>query len=265
MNLDLEAKRAIVTGGGRGIGFAIATTLAAENANVAIAGRDMANLQRAATNLAQGGHGDILPVLVDTTDDVSVRSMVNAVGENFGGVDILVNCAAQPASGSAPSLNDLTDQEMRQQFETKVLGYLRCARAVAPYMIHQAWGRIVNVSGLNARQATSIVGSIRNVSVAALTKNLADELGPSGIGVTVVHPGMTITEKTPDTLAEIAERTGRTTAEVEAQLAAATSIGRLVTAAEVADVVAFLCSPRSVAITGDAIAVGGGSRGPIYY
>ena len=126
-------------------------------------------------------------------------------------------------------------------------GYLRCARAVAPLWPRQGWGRIVNVSGLAARQTGSVVGSVRNVAVAAMTKNLADELGPAGINVTVVHPGPTITERTPPAAAP------------------STCRSAAVTAAEVADVIAFLARPRSVAINGDAIAVGGGTNGAIHY
>jgi NAD(P)-dependent dehydrogenase (short-subunit alcohol dehydrogenase family) len=132
-------------------------------------------------------------------------------------------------------------------------------------MAAQGWGRIVNVSGLNARLSGSLAGSVRNVAVAAMTKNLADELGPAGIGVTVVHPGTTVTERTPALLLDRAARDGVTPGEAEARLAAATSLGRLVTAAEVADVVVFLASPRSAAVTGDAIAAGGGTRGVIHY
>jgi NAD(P)-dependent dehydrogenase (short-subunit alcohol dehydrogenase family) len=120
-------------------------------------------------------------------------------------------------------------------------------------MAGAGWGRIVNVSGLAARQAGSVVGSVRNVAVAALTKNLADELGPRGINVTVVHPGFTLTERTAALGID------------EAAIAGGVAIGRIVTADEVADVIAFLCSPRSVAITGDAIAAGGGARGAIHY
>jgi NAD(P)-dependent dehydrogenase (short-subunit alcohol dehydrogenase family) len=181
-------------------------------------------------------------------------------------VDVLVNAAARPASSApVPPLAELTDDALRAEVETKVLGYLRCARAVAPLMAARGWGRIVNVSGLNARLSGSLVGSVRNVAVAAMTKNLADELGPSGITVTTVHPGTTVTERTAPMLLDRAVREGTSPGEVEARLAAATSIGRLVTAAEVADVVAFLCSPRSAGITGDAIAVGGGTRGVIHY
>src|SRR5262249_28754123 len=99
----------------------------------------------------------------------------------------------------------------------------------------------------------------------AMTKNLADELGPRGINVTVVHPGMTRTERTPESLAAMAAARGTDVEALEASIAAGIAIGRMVTAEEVADVVAFLASPRSVAINGDAIVVGGGARGAIHY
>jgi len=261
MDLLLAGKRAVVTGGARGIGLTVAITLAAEGVRVALVGRDLTTLAAAAGQVGGGA----IAVVADTTDDASVRAMVEQVVAEFGGVDILVNGAAKPGGGAAPKLADLTDDEVRDHVETKVLGYLRCCRAVAPHMTAQGWGRIVNVSGLNARMATSIVGSIRNVAVAALTKNLADELGPSGVGVTVVHPGLVITERSPAMFAALAEQEATTAEAVEARFAAATSINRVVTAQEVADVVVFLCSPRSVSITGDAVATGGGQRGAIYY
>ena len=132
-------------------------------------------------------------------------------------------------------------------------------------MIAAGWGRIINVSGLAARQTGTIIGSIRNVAVAALTKNLADELGPKGINVTVVHPGVTRTERSAPLFAGRAQLAGTTADEIEKRLAANVSIGRIIDAAEVADIVAFLASPRSVAINGDAIACGGGTKGAIHY
>ncbi|XXT91583.1 SDR family oxidoreductase [Sorangium sp. So ce281] len=131
------------------------------------------------------------------------------------------------------------------------VGYLRTARAVAPHLIANGWGRIINIGGLAVRKAGRPIATLRNVGVAAITKNLADELGPKGINVTVVHPGAT--------------RTERARPEAEKDLAASVSIGRIVDAREVAWVVAFLTSPRSVAINGDAVVAGGGSVGPIYY
>ena len=265
MDLQLRNKRAIVTGGSRGIGFAIAEALAVEGADVAIVSRGGEALQKAAGTLSVHG-GRVVAVAADTTDDESVRDMVASVVAELGGVDILVNSAAQPASsGPAPTLATLTDEALRLELDTKLLGYLRCARAVAPHMQRAGWGRIVSISGLNARQAGSISGSVRNVAVAAMTKNIADELGPYGINCTVVHPGMTLTERTPGMLQARAKEKGLTPQEIEAAMTAPISIGRMVTAAEVAAVVAFLASPRSVAINGDAIAVGGGTKGAIHY
>jgi NAD(P)-dependent dehydrogenase (short-subunit alcohol dehydrogenase family) len=166
-----------------------------------------------------------------------------AVAALGGPVEILVNAAARPNTG-AP----LLDADLLTEVNVKVAGYLRCVRAFAPGMAEGGWGRIVNIAGLAARSSGTVVGSVRNVAVAAMTKNLADELGPAGINVTVVHPGLTRTERT----ASDADGSG-------------SAIGRMVTAAEVAAVVAFLASPRSVAVTGDAIAAGGGVPGPIFY
>jgi NAD(P)-dependent dehydrogenase (short-subunit alcohol dehydrogenase family) len=265
VDLQLTGKRAVVTGASRGIGYAIADTLAAEGADVILVARDQDALDAAAARISRHGHR-VLALAADTTDDVAVRAMTATAAGELGGIDILVNAAAQPGGASfARRLAELADDDLRAEIETKVLGYLRTARAAAPYMIEQGWGRIINISGLAARQATSAFGSIRNVAVAAMTKNLADELGRSGINVTVVHPGMTVTERTPALVADYATARGTTEAEAQQAMASAITIGRMVTAAEIADVVAFLASPRSVAITGDAIAVGGGTRGAIHY
>ena len=261
MDLQLAGARAIVTGGSRGIGMAVARGLRAEGARVAIVARHEERLRAAAAELGP----EVLAVPADTTDDAAVRAMVEEVVGAWGGVDVLVNAAAQPAGGPMPALADLTDAEVQADFDTKVLGYLRCARAVAPHMTAQGRGRIVNISGLNARRTGSIAGGIRNVAVAALTANLADELGPSGVGVTVVHPGLVETERTPQLVADRAAASGRTEEQVRADLAAGSSLRRLVTAEEVANVVVFLCSPLAVAVTGDAVGAGGGNRGAVHY
>jgi NAD(P)-dependent dehydrogenase (short-subunit alcohol dehydrogenase family) len=265
MDLRLAGKHAVVTGASRGIGFAVAGALAAEGANVVLAARDQVTLDDAVARITPGG-GRLLAIATDTTDDASVRALIGRAAEELGGVDILVNAAAQPGGrGGRVALADLADEDLLVEVETKVLGYLRCARAAAPYMAAHGWGRIINISGLAARQTGSVFGSIRNVAVAAMTKNLADELGSAGINVTVVHPGMTVTERTPSMIAALVEAHGLIEEEAVQRLAAGVGIGRLVTAAEVADVVTFLASPLSVAINGDAIGVGGGAKGSIHY
>jgi NAD(P)-dependent dehydrogenase (short-subunit alcohol dehydrogenase family) len=266
MDLQLTGKRAVVTGGSRGIGFAIAAALAGEGADLALLARDPQRLEAAAKQLAADHGRRVLTLPADTTDDTAVRAAIARTAGELGGVDILVNNAAVPAAqGSPRALADLVDGDLLAAIDAKVLGYLRCARAAAPYMTAQGWGRIINISGLAARSVSTPSGSIRNVAVAALTKTLADELGPAGVNVTVVHPGLTATERTPAMIARYAAANGSTEAEAEASLAAGVSVGRIITAAEVADVVAFLASPRSVAINGDAIAAGGGAPGAIHY
>jgi len=266
MDLYLTGRRALVTGGSSGLGRAIARQLALEGARVAIAARDEKRLAVAAKELSEEVSAAIFTAVADTSSDASVKSLVEMAVHELGGLDILVNAAAKPGGqGPVPGLAGLTEEAFWEDINVKVLGYLRTAREAAPHMIANGWGRIINISGLAARQTGSIIGSVRNVAVAALTKNLADELGPKGINVTVVHPAYTRTERTPGRMAQIAARDGVSIEEAECRLGAGSSIGRIVDSAEVADIVAFLASPRSVAITGDAIACGGGARGAIYY
>lgn len=266
MDLQLTGKTAIVTGGSRGIGKAAALALASEGVDVAIVARDKRQLDATARELAGATGRRIVPVAGDTGDDGSVRAMVRQVVEALGRVDILVNCAAQPGGQSAPpTLEQITNEDFWADMNVKVMGYLRCAREVAPLMKQQGWGRIINISGLAARSSGSTIGSMRNVSVAALTKNLADELGPYGINATVVHPGLTRTEKTPGVLARQAASQGITVEEAERRLAQGNSVRRVIDARDIAVVVAFLASPLSVAINGDAIAAGGGVGRGIFY
>jgi NAD(P)-dependent dehydrogenase (short-subunit alcohol dehydrogenase family) len=267
MDLELKGKRALITGGSRGIGKAIARALALEGADVALLARNEPALAAAAAELAAETGSKVVGVSADTTRDKQVHAAVTEAARLLGGpIEILVNAAAEPAGfAGPPKLAEISADFFHAEMDTKVMGYLRCAREVAPGMQALGWGRIVNISGLAARQTGNAVGSMRNVAVAALTKNLADELGPQGINVNVVHPGLTRTERTAPLVASRAAAQGVTLAEVEAQMAAGNSIQHIVDASEVAHVVAFLCSPKSRAINGDVIAAGGGARGSIHY
>ena len=267
MDLELKGKRALVTGGSRGIGKAIAHALAREGVDVALLARHAPALAAAAAELAAQTGARVVGVSADTTSDAQVQAAVADAARQLGGpIDILVNAAAEPAGfAGPPPLADITGAFFHAEMNTKVMGYLRCAREVAPGMRASGWGRIVNISGLAARQTGNTVGSMRNIAVAAMTKNLADELGPSGINATVVHPGLTRTERTAPLVAARAAAQGVSPQAVEQQMAAGNSINHLVDASEVAHVVAFLCSPKSRAINGDAIAAGGGAPRGIHY
>jgi NAD(P)-dependent dehydrogenase (short-subunit alcohol dehydrogenase family) len=252
VDLQLAGKNAIVTGGSRGIGKAIALQLAAEGANVVVAARNKERLEATAAGLARETGVRVVPLVVDTGNKASVDALVQQSIETLGRIDILINNAAVPGGiSSATSLAEVVDEQALLDIDIKVIGYLRTARALAPHLISNGWGRIINIGGLAIRKSGRPVATLRNVGVAAITKNLADELGPKGINVVAVHPGATRTERTDPTN--------------EKTLAANVSIGRIVDASEVAAVVAFLASPKSVAINGDAIPTGGGSIGSIYY
>jgi NAD(P)-dependent dehydrogenase (short-subunit alcohol dehydrogenase family) len=265
LDLQLDGKTAIITGGSRGIGKAIATALAAEGVDVVLAARTEAPLAQAAAEIAAASGRRAVPIVCDTTDDSAVRGMVERTVQTFGQIDILINNAAQPGGQAPPPSIDDLDDVFWEDMNVKVMGYIRCARAVAPHMRAQRWGRIVNISGLAARQSGALVGSMRNVAVAAMTKNLADTLGRDGINVTVVHPGITVTERTPGLLADRARTSGRAVEEVRAEMLESNAIRRGIDAQDVASVVTFLASPLSVAISGDAIAVGGGVGRAIHY
>jgi NAD(P)-dependent dehydrogenase (short-subunit alcohol dehydrogenase family) len=250
VDLELAGKRALVTGGSRGIGKAVALVLSGEGVRVAIAARDGARLASAAADLEAQTGRKIATMQFEAGDDDSVRDMVGAAADALGGIDILVNNAAQPGGTAPPNLAAVTTPDFATDMNVKVMGYLRCAQHVAPLMTANGWGRIVNIGGLTAYTTASMLSSMRVIAVASLTKNLADQLGPAGITVNLVHPGTTRTESIS------AER---------AALAVGNVIGRLVDAEEIAWLVAFLCSPRSAAITGESIGCGGGIRGTIRY
>jgi NAD(P)-dependent dehydrogenase (short-subunit alcohol dehydrogenase family) len=252
MDLELTGKRAIVTGGSRGIGKVIAHVLAAEGVDVAISARGEEQLVATARELANATGRRIVPIVANTRSDEDVKRLVGGAIDKLGGVDILINNAALPGGiSTATQLDQIVDEQVLEDINIKVVGYLRTARALAPHLVEKGWGRIINIGGLAIHRTGRPVATLRNVGVAAITKNLADELGPKGINVTAVHPGAT--------------RTERTDKATEAELAKNVGIGRIIDAKEVAWVVAFLASPLSVAINGDAIPTGGGTPGTIHY
>lgn len=265
MDLELRGKAAIVTGGSRGIGKAIARELAREGASVAIVARGLSALEATARELADETDIPLVPIVADTSDENAVRDMVAQAVDALGGVDILVNSAAEVGSRVAFPLPEIDIDVFRGELNVKVLGALRCMQHVAPHMIRRGWGRIINISGMNARNAGSVIGSSRNAAMVAMTKNAADELGSYGINVTVVHPGLTLTERYRAQAESQAAARGVPVESVIAERFGGNILGRPMTAQDVANVVVFLASPKSVAINGDVVPVAGGYPRAIYY
>ena len=272
MDLGLKGKNAIVTGGSQGIGKAIARELAREGVNVAIVARKKEPLEAAAKELSKETGGRVIALTADVTSKEQVEAMVAQAAEAFGGLHILVNSGSSPG-GSATAIGPIetvVDEDLLLDFNTKFVGALRCARAVIPHMKKQGWGRIVNVSGTNARTAGNLSGGARNASLVHMTKTLAVQLGRFGITVNCVHPGTTRTERTPSLLAKQAAEQKITPEEAEKRNYApdsprGNSICRMVDASEVADVVTYLASDKSWAICGELIVANGGAGRSVYY
>ena len=179
LDLELNGKTAIVTGGSRGIGKAIARELAIEGVDVVIAARGREALEATASELAAETGRRIIPVTVDTGDDESVKAMVSQAHEALGRLDILVHNAAVVGGGPGPTLAEITKDHLWADMNVKVMGYLRTAQAVAPLMQAQGWGRIINISGMAARNAGPTSGSMRHWSAVGGTTTLAPPLGPA--------------------------------------------------------------------------------------
>jgi NAD(P)-dependent dehydrogenase (short-subunit alcohol dehydrogenase family) len=265
MDLGLAGRRAVVTGGSRGIGKAVARALGREGVVCAICARTAEPLEAAAEELAAAG-AEVHPFVADVRDAASVEAFVRGAADRMGGLEIVVNSAARVGgSGVAEDVHGVTDETVLADFEEKLLGTLRTTRAALPHLRRAGWGRIVNVGGLTARTAGSVTAGARNAALVHLTKTLANELGRDGITVNVIHPSTTITDTLEERLSRRAEKEGTTAHELRDRLARGNAIGRLVTAEEVAEVVVFLASAASGAITGESISVGGGAGSAVAY
>jgi NAD(P)-dependent dehydrogenase (short-subunit alcohol dehydrogenase family) len=243
----LAGKHAVVTGGSRGIGRAVAAALLAEGATVTIMGRDADRLHAAAAELGAR------VVVIDVTDAASVeRAFAEA-----GSVDILINNAGH--AESAPFKR--TDPALwARMIEVNLTGTYLCTRAVVAGMVERDWGRVVNVAstaGLTGYPYVSAYTAAKH-GVIGLTRALALELARSGVTVNAVCPGYTETNMLAESVANIMQKTGRSEAEARAQLSAGNPQGRFVQPEEVAHSVLWLCLPGSDAMTGQAIAVAGG-------
>jgi NAD(P)-dependent dehydrogenase (short-subunit alcohol dehydrogenase family) len=258
MDLKLAGRKALITGGSRGIGKAVTRALLAEGVDCVICGRSRESLEVAAKTLAEEAGRSVHAHVADVRDRRSLEALVEFAAERMGGIDILVNNAARVSGGEPEDFARVDEAMVLRDFEEKFLGYLRCSRLVAPYMQAKGWGRIINVSGYAARMAGNLSAGARNASVVHLTKSLSIELGKHGINVNAIYPGMTVTETLTARAAHMASQANRTPAEQLQLLAAQQAIGRLVDASEIAHVVAFLASPLAAGITGEAIAVTGG-------
>jgi NAD(P)-dependent dehydrogenase (short-subunit alcohol dehydrogenase family) len=210
MDLGLQGKHAIVTGGSRGIGKAIARELAREGVDVAIVARNKADLEATARELAHETNRRVIALAADVTSKEQVERTVAQAARELGGLHILVNSGSSPGGSATATgpIETVVDEDLLQDFNVKYVGALRCCRAVIPLMKEQNWGRIINISGGNVRNAGNLSGGARNTALVHLTKTLGMQFGRHGITVNCIHPGTTRTERTPRLLAARAKELG---------------------------------------------------------
>ena len=262
MDLGLEGKVALITGGSKGIGKAIALELAREGVDVAIAARTQGDLDAAASEIASETGRKVIGIQTDTTSWDDVENMVSTTVSELGSVDILVNSAAMVGGQVRGTLEEAQESDLIEDLDTKVVGYFRCIKAAVPHMKAKGWGRIISIGGVSARQAT--IYGLRNAAVVHMTKTLSDQLGGDGITLNVIHPGLTLSEVIEDRLNAQAETQGVTRDEVNSSVSQGVAIGRPIDPQELAWLAAYLASPKAECITGEVIAAGGGAKGAVH-
>jgi 3-oxoacyl-[acyl-carrier protein] reductase len=257
MNLGLEGRSCIVTGGSRGIGAEVARALAGEGANVAVIARTEGALNQVAGRMRDLGV-EAMAIRSDLTAPDGPAEAVAAAIEGLGGVDVLVNAAGASPFGS---LDQISDSDWAASFELKVMGYVRCIRAVLPTMRQQHAGRIVNIVGMGGRHATPgyVLGAL-NAALLHLTKSVADLVAADGITVVAVNPGLTDTERLRAAMDVWAGDEGTDPEAYRSRYAARNiPLGRFATAEEIGRTVALLASEATSYVTGSALQVDGGA------
>ncbi|MGY8959893.1 MAG: SDR family oxidoreductase, partial [Alphaproteobacteria bacterium] len=248
---------------GRGIGRAVCLALAANGADVALCGRTLETLEETARDIRAYGVR-AFPIVADVSALANIQRFVTEAAEAAGGVDILVSNAV--SSLSAP-FDEQTDDHWRHHIDVKLMAYIRGAREVLPLMKENGWGRIVNIGGMTARITAPlrVTNGVVNAGVANFTKQFSHHAAPHNITVNCVHPGSTVTERMMNMFRRRASDEGVDIAAIEAETIEAIPMNRLIRPDDIANAVLFFCSPMANVITGQSIAVDGGSAQAVMY
>ncbi len=255
-NAILAGKGAVITGGGRGIGAAVAKILAEAGAGVVVAARSRDQLEAVAADLRDAGH-NAHGVACDVADPESVTALHRAAEDKLGTVDILVNNAGIAASAPLAKIR-LEDWNRIQAVNST--GTFLCTQAFLPAMAERGWGRVVNVASVAGKAGAAYISAYAasKHAVVGFTRAVAAEVALTGVTVNAVCPGYVETDMAAMAVDRIVEKTELTPEEAHQAIAKMSPQRRVFEAEEVAYQVLALCDPRARGVTGQALVLDGG-------
>ena len=258
MDFGLKGKRAIVTGGNRGIGRCCALALAREGAHIFITARDEELLEKTLKEIKEAGT-EGYTFSVDLTTPDSCEKVVNEAVGKIGGVDILVNCAG---AAMGADILELSTEFIDDALGLKSYSYLRLSQLVIPHMQKNKWGRIIHIAGGAGTSPTqkNIPVSLANISILNMTRALSDAVSKDGILVNAICPGITNTQRARNINQARAEKEGRDVEEILRELGRELPAGRIAEPEEIANVVTFLASEPCSYMFGSSLYMDGGER-----
>ncbi len=259
MDLGLSGKVAIVAASSKGLGRAVATTLAREGALVTVNGRDPETIAATAAAICDETGGDVLEIVGDVRNPHDIQRLIDETVARRGGLDLLICNAGGPPSGTFASFPE--DGPWLAALELNLMSTLRLSRAALPHLEARGGGSITNIVSISVKQPIPhlILSNTARTAVIGLAKSMATEFAGRNIRINNVCPGPTMTDRITSLAASRAETSGRTMEEVLAEDAQEIPMGRLGEPEEFANVVVFLASPAASYVTGVTIQVDGGS------